>query len=165
MHYPDKQLSGGTTFPLKVLRIGEDEGVWKFNVPVRQLPHDVLHVDKESVDQESNISVHFDSIIAGKASTAINYTASFPVKGENNQVRLEAYDDQGNKINISIDGIDLEKRKENDRVIVKGRSIIPQELKGNTNYIEIYPKIALTRKDTNKPLELQPLKISINSWQ
>ncbi|WP_181351316.1 DUF4179 domain-containing protein [Thalassobacillus sp. CUG 92003] len=164
LYNPNEELPDDTRFPLKFLRIGENEGVWKFDVPVRQLPHEVLNVEKESVDKKENISVHFDSIIAGRASTALNNTASFPATGENNQVRLEAYDDQGNEVNISIDGIDLGKRKENDRVIIKGRSIIPNKLKGDTDYIKIHPKVALTGKDPNKPLELPPLKISMDSF-
>ncbi|MFC2949989.1 DUF4179 domain-containing protein [Virgibacillus sediminis] len=162
LHYPEDQLPADTTFPLEFFKIGEKEGVWKFDVPIKQLPHEVLNVDKESDNQDGNIRVHFDSIIAGRASTAINYTATFPATGKNNQVRLEAYDDQGNRVNISMDGIDLEKTQVNNQVIVKGRSIIPHELKGETSYIKIHPKVALTGKDPNNPLELKSIKINLN---
>jgi hypothetical protein len=67
-------------------------------------------------------------------------------------VRLEIYDDKGEQVNISMDGIDLETIEENDKIIVKGRSIIPQSLKGVTSYLEVHPKVAITQKDQFVPL-------------
>ncbi|WP_404452929.1 DUF4179 domain-containing protein [Virgibacillus necropolis] len=153
--YPKTNLPDTATFPLEFMRIGEEEGVWKFDVPIKQLPYEMITVDKERSNNEANVKVHFDSIIAGKASTAINYTAAFPIEGKHDQVRIEAYDDQGNEINISMDGIDLEKTKKDNQVIVKGRSIIPQELKGKTEFIEIHPKVALSLDDQFVKLDQQ----------
>ncbi|ELK48528.1 DUF4179 domain-containing protein [Halobacillus sp. BAB-2008] len=161
--YPYESMPEHTTFPLEFLRIGKQEGEWSFDVPVKQLPYNVLSVNKESEDTAASIRVQVDSIIEGKASTAINYTASFPSSEVHNQVRLEAYDDRGREITISMDGIDLETKKENGRLVVKGRSIIPEEIRERTSYIEIYPKVALTGKDPNDPLELDPIKMDINS--
>ncbi|WP_227940208.1 DUF5643 domain-containing protein, partial [Alkalihalobacillus deserti] len=110
----------------------------------------------------AEINVHFDSIIQGKASTAINYTATFPIEGKHDQVRIEAYDDQGNEINISSDGIDLETVKKNNRIIVKGRSIIPQSIKGETSYIEVLPKVALSEPDRFIKLD-EGTPVEINS--
>ncbi|EPD53693.1 hypothetical protein HMPREF1210_00516 [Paenisporosarcina sp. HGH0030] len=147
LSYPKTELPSETSFPLEFKRIGTKEGSWRFDVPINQLPYETVYVDKGTNEEDAEINVHFDSIIEGKASTAINYTATFPIQGKHDQVRLEAYDDQGKEINISIDGIDLETVKENNRIIVKGRSIIPQSIKGETSYIEVLPKVALSEPD------------------
>lgn len=162
LSYPKTELPSETTFPFEFKRIGGKEGSWRFDVPINRLPYETVNVDKGTKEENAEINVHFDSIIAGKASTAINYTAIFPIEGKHNQVRLEAYDDQGKEIHISTDGIDLETSTKNDRIIVKGRSIIPQSIKGKTNYIKIHPKVALTGGDPNDPLELEPIKIDLN---
>lgn len=146
LYYPGEELPVDSTVPLEFLSIGNEEGTWKFDVPINQLPSEIIQVDKESHDKKADVHLQFNSVIAGKASTAIDYTAAFPADGKNDQVRLEAYDDQGNKINILMDGINLENTQKNKQWIVKGRSIIPQALKGKTNYIEIHPKVALNGK-------------------
>lgn len=69
------------------------------------------------------------------------------IEDKHDQVRLEAYDDKGKEVNISNDGIDLETIEENNKIIVKGRSIIPKSLKEETSYLEVYPKVALTELD------------------
>jgi hypothetical protein len=147
LSYPKTSLPSETSFPLEFKRIAGKEGSWRFDVPINQLPYETVNVDKGTKDEDAEVNVHFDSIIKGKASTAINYTATFPIEGKHDQVRLEAFDDHGNEINISTDGIDLETTKENNRMIVKGRSIIPQSIKKGTSYIEVFPKVALSEPD------------------
>jgi len=147
LSYPKTALPSETTFPLEFKEIGGKEGSWRFDVPIDQLPYETVKVDKAIYEKNAGINVRFDSIIKGKASTAINYTATFPLEGKHDQVRLEVYDDQGKEINISTDGIDLETVRENNKIIVKGRSIIPQSLEDNTSYIEVLPKVALSAPD------------------
>uniref|UniRef100_UPI001D139C4B DUF4179 domain-containing protein n=1 Tax=Alkalihalobacillus deserti TaxID=2879466 RepID=UPI001D139C4B len=162
LSYPKTELPSETSFPLEFKSIGGKEGSWRFDVPINQLPYHTVNVDKGTNKEDAEINVHFDSIIQGKASTAINYTATFPIEGKHDQVRLEAYDDQGNEINISSDGIDLETVKENNRIIVKGRSIIPQSIKGETSYIEVLPKVALSEPDRFIKLD-EGTPVEINS--
>ncbi|KAA0564646.1 DUF4179 domain-containing protein [Bacillus sp. CH30_1T] len=161
LSYPQTVLPSDTSFPLEFKRIGGKDGSWRFDVPINQLPYETVTIDKGTSNEEAEINIHFDSIIQGKASTAINYTASFPIEGKHNQVRLEAYDDQGEEINISTDGIDLESIESNNRVIVKGRSIIPFSIKGEASYIEVFPKVALSLPDQFIKLdEVTPIKIN-----
>lgn len=161
LSYPKTALPSETSFPLEFKSIGGKEGSWRFDVPITQLPYETMIVDKGTSEAKTNINVHFDSIINGKASTAINYTATFPLEGEQDQVRLEVYDDQGREIHISSDGIDLETLKENNRIIVKGRSIIPQAIKRETSYIEILPKVRLSEPDYFIRLDdVTPIKVN-----
>ncbi|KOP81292.1 DUF4179 domain-containing protein [Cytobacillus solani] len=147
LSYPESELPQEATFPLEFKTIGGKEGSWRFDVPINQLPYETVTIDKESSEEFSGVKVHFDSILFGQASTAINYTATFPIQGKHDQVRLEVYDDKGDEINISMDGIDLKTIEENDHIIVKGRSIIPQSVKGETKYLEVHPKVAINEQD------------------
>ncbi|WHY87242.1 DUF4179 domain-containing protein [Neobacillus novalis] len=159
--YPKLELPADTTFPLEFKSIGEEEGSWRFNVPIKQLAYETIMTDKES--EKGDIKVHFDSIIAGKASTAINYTASFPSEGKYDQVRLAVFDDKENPIHLIADGIDLETKKTGNQFIVKGRTIIPQALKGKTSYLEIRPAVALEEPDQFVSInELTPVQIKSN---
>ncbi|PFG04546.1 DUF4179 domain-containing protein [Bacillus sp. es.034] len=152
LSYPKSELPSDTTIPLEFKTIGGKEGNWRFDVPIKQLPYETLTLDKNSSENLSGVNVHFDSIILGKASTAINYTATFPAQGKHDQVRLEVYDDKGNEMNLSMDGIDLETTKNGDQYMVKGRSILPQSVQGKTKYLEIHPKVALNETDQYVPL-------------
>lgn len=143
LSYPYKELPASTSFPLEFKRIGGKEGSWKFEVPIEQLPYEEMKVNHSGFNEKADVAVQFDSIIEGQASTAINYTGTFPLEGENDQVRLEVFDDQGDRVNISMDGIDLESYQEDNHVVVKGRSIIPEKLKERTDYLEIHPKVAI----------------------
>jgi hypothetical protein len=160
LSYPKSELPSDTTFPLEFKTIGGKEGNWRFDVPIKQLPYETVTLDEESREKVSDVTVHFDSIILGKASTAINYTATFPAQGKHDQVRLEVFDDKGDEVNISMDGIDLETMKNGDQYIVKGRSIIPQAVKEKTKYLEIHPKVAINEQDQFVPLNAStPVKV------
>ena len=60
--------------------------------------------------------------------------------------------------------------EENNKIIVKSRSIIPQSLKGEISFLEIYPKVALTESDhfiqlsDVTPLQVLGLQVKICCW-
>lgn len=162
LSYPKLELPSDTTFPLEFKSIGEKEGVWKFDIPIKQLPYETIKINKESNNASAGLKVHFDSIIEGMASTAINYTATFPREGKHDQVSLEIFDDQGRAIPLLSDGIDLETNKSEHQIIVKGRTIIPQSLQEKTSYLEIHPKVAVYEKNQFVSL-YQETPIEINS--
>ena len=147
LNYPSTELPADATIPLEFKSIGQKEGTWKFDVPIRQLPSETIILDEERINVTAGVKVHFDSIIKGKASTAINYTATFPQEGQHDQVRLEIFDDNGKIIPLLSDGIDLETVQKNNEIIVKGRTTIPQVIHEQTSYIEIHPKVAVYEKD------------------
>lgn len=162
LYYPTTDLPKNTTVPLEFKTIGEKEGIWKFDVPIEQLTYEVIKLEESRYNQNKNISLRFDSVFVGEASTTINYTASFPITDEDNQVRLDVYDDQGNQLYGLIDGIDLDIIKQENKVQVIGRTIITESLKEKTSYIEIQPKVALIGEDPNKPLELETVRINLH---
>ncbi|WP_102272081.1 DUF4179 domain-containing protein [Cytobacillus massiliigabonensis] len=164
LSYPESELPSEATFPLEFKTIGGKEGSWRFDVPIDQLPYETVTIDKESSEEFSDVKIHFDSILFGQASTAINYTATFPKQGKHDQVRLQVYDDKGDELNISMDGIDLKTIEANGYMIVKGRSIIPQSVKGESKYLEVHPKVAITEQDqfvslnASTPVEMKAVR-------
>jgi hypothetical protein len=111
LYYPTTDLPKNATVPLKFKKIGEEEGTWKFDVLIEQLRYEIIQLEENRYNADENISLTFDSVIVGEASTTLNYTATFPETEENNQVRLEVYDDQGNQLYGLIDGIDIKLSK------------------------------------------------------
>lgn len=153
LNYPKEELPVNTTFPLEFTRFGGQEGSWKFNVPIKQLEYKTITTDAES--SNGDVAVHFDSVIVGKASTVINYTAAFPKEGKHDQIRLEVSDDKGLPIHLLSDGIDLETEMVDNQILVKERTIIPQALSGKTDFLEIHPQAALFEKAQFVPLNGQ----------
>ncbi|ATP40654.1 DUF4179 domain-containing protein [Solibacillus sp. R5-41] len=162
LNYPKTELPPNTTFPLEFKRLGNKEGTWKFDVPIKQLAYEERDINEERSNIKAEVNVLFDSIIHGEASTAINYTASFPLESKNDQVRLDIFDDQGNEINVLSDGIDLETHKFENHKTVKGRTVFAQSLIEQTSYIVIEPKVAINEKD-HFVLLAQPTPYSIQS--
>lgn len=161
LNYPKSELPSDTTFPLEFKRIGEKEGIWKFDIPITQLSYETIQVNEESSNFVADVKVHFDSIIEGKASTAINYTATFPREGKHDQVILDIFDDQGKGIPLLSDGIDLETTTSEHTITVKGRTIIPQSLKEKTSYLKIHPKVSIHEADRYVTLAQQtPIEIN-----
>jgi hypothetical protein len=160
LSYPKSVLPEDTTFPLEFLRIGEKKGSWRFNVPIKQLPYETVTINKDSSNGDFKIKI--DSIITGKASTAINYTATFPNGGNHDNVRFEIYDDKGNPIHRITD-IGLEKKKSGEQIVVKGRMNILQTIKGKTSYLEIRPQVALSEPDQFVSIdEKTPVQVKSN---
>ncbi|WP_066070228.1 DUF4179 domain-containing protein [Neobacillus soli] len=141
LSYPKSELPADTTFPLEFKSIGDKEGSWRFNVPIKQLSYETKVVDQEST--WNHYKIHVDSIITGQASTAINYTATIPSQGKHDDIRMELYDDKGNPIHLITD-MTLEKNKVGDQIIIKGRTNILQPLKGKSSYLEIRPQVAIS---------------------
>lgn len=162
--YPKSELPPDTTFPLTFMSIGEEEGDWKFDIPIKQLAYETIKANEESRNIRANVKIHFDSVIIGKASSAINYTATFPNEGKSDQVRLEVYNDKGKEIRwLSNSNVDVATTDSEQQIIEKGRFIIPESLNEKTSYIEIQPKVALHEKDHFIKLEQQlPIELKSN---
>jgi hypothetical protein len=80
--YPYKDLPKHDTIPVSFEEIGKKKGNWQFDVPVQQNPvEEHVFTNKESTNLEGNVLFHVDSVLYGKASTAIIYRVTYP-KGE-----------------------------------------------------------------------------------
>ncbi len=150
--YPKQELPANATVPITFKELGDKKGAWKFNVPIKQLPFQTVKMNKVSTSKDKNIKVTFDSVIEGKSSTALNYTASVPKSGKYDQIRLnKIYDDQGKPIQMQSTAM-TKSTLINGRYVKKIRTIIPQNL-GKTGSITISPEAALYEKDHFIPLD------------
>ncbi|MCM3569698.1 DUF4179 domain-containing protein [Neobacillus mesonae] len=157
LSYPKAELPADTTFPLEFRSIGDKKGSWRFDVPVKQLPFETKAVNQERTRE--GMKVHFDSIITGQASTAVNYSFTHPKEGKYDDIRFEFFDDNGRPIHWLSD-TSLEKNEKGNQVTIKGRTIIPQALKGKTRYIEVQPAVSLSEPNQFVSLtEAAPVRI------
>ncbi|HET7628621.1 MAG TPA: DUF4179 domain-containing protein [Bacillales bacterium] len=146
-NYPKVDLPKHATVPVTFLQIGDQKGKWNFNVPIQQLPYEVIKFQQTTSSEDGDLKVRFDSLVSGKSSSALNYTASFPAADINDQVRLRIYDDKGRQVRIVSDGIELTSKIVDGKEIVQSRSILPKNLIGKSEFLEIHPDIALYAKD------------------
>ncbi|MBV7506636.1 DUF4179 domain-containing protein [Bacillus sp. sid0103] len=155
LSYPKSALPTDTTFPLEFKSIGQKKGSWRFNVPIKQLPFETVKMHK--VSSKDDVKFQVNSVIYGKASTALNYIASYPSEGKLDQIRMELFDDKGNPIH-PVSTSTLEKKMTGDKMIVIGRTNILQPLQGKTGFVEIRPQAAISESnqyvslDTNTPV-------------
>ena len=152
--YPYKDLPKNDTIPVSFEEIGKKKGNWQFDVPVQQNPVEEFIFDsKESTNPEGNVVFKVDSVISGKATTAIIYSVTYP-KGEldssfrmlnvDSNMKLPINGTSDGKIDEIIDG---------DRTTVVRRLVFPQLLKNATL------KVSPSYNETLSPVE--PVEIEI----
>jgi hypothetical protein len=153
--YPYKDLPKNNTIPVSFERIGEKEGSWQFDVPVQQNPVEKhLFENKESTNPEGNVIFNVDSVIYGKASTAIIYRVTYP-KGElDSSIRM--LDVQSIDESFKIDGFSsdgkIDKFTDENRTTVVRRIVFSQLLKNTT--LSVSPSYNETFSPV-QPLELK----------
>lgn len=155
-HYPEVDLPKDGTVPLEFFRVGDKEGSWKFEVPIKQLTAETKNLNEVSANKEEGVEVRFEQVKVGKASITVDYTATLP-KGERHQVRLPAYYGEKNKELKSIRGVELKRVETSDEVMVKGRYIYPYK---EIEELKIHPQVAFSVPDTHMKLDQQtPFKV------
>lgn len=160
--YPYNDPAETITVPLNFTRIGTTEGNWAFQLPFQQLPYQTISLKETRSDEENDLRIDFLSVYLGQATVSVNYTADFTADHQRNQVRLEFYNDQGEALFPTTNGIRLDKKTEGNRVLIQGREMILQPVVEETEYIDVFPKIAIEGEDPNEPLELEPLRINLS---
>lgn len=152
--YPYKDLPKHSTIPVSFEEIGEKQGNWQFNVPVQQNPVEIVTFDqKVSTDPEGNVEFKVDSVVLGKASTAIVYRVTYP-KGEldnsfrmlevNADIDLPQGGTSDGKIDEIIDG---------DQTTIVRRLVFPKLIRNTT--LTVSPSY----DETYSPVE--PIEIDI----
>jgi hypothetical protein len=133
--YPYKDLPKYDTIPVSFEEIGEKKGNWQFDVPVQQNPvEEHVFENKESTNPEGNVVFKIDSVLYGKASTAIIYRVTYP-KGElDSTVRMlnvESIDKTFINDGFSSDG-KIDKITDGNTTTIVRKMIFSQVLKNKT---------------------------------
>ncbi|PFN09903.1 DUF4179 domain-containing protein [Bacillus cereus] len=173
--YPEKELPPNTTLPITITSIGDTKGIWKFDIPVKQLENKIIHPQVSVSSEDTEHTLNFEKITVGKSSIAIDYKAMYPLVGENDLARIgKVTDDKGNEIDFKTSGIEFGREKVGNQIQSDERSIfgkVPED----AEFIALHPNVRLSEKpsiqDLNQktPFEIQStrsdFKIVVNSIQ
>ncbi|MFE7062952.1 DUF4179 domain-containing protein [Sutcliffiella sp. NPDC057660] len=134
--YPYKDLPKSDTIPVTFEEIGKNKGNWQFDVPVQQTPvEEHIFENKESVNLEGDVQFYVDSVLYGKASTAIIYSVSYP-EGELDSSSFVMLNVQSADQSIEIDGFksdgQIDKITDGNRTTVVRKIVFSQVLKNQT---------------------------------
>ncbi|MFC0190219.1 DUF4179 domain-containing protein [Fictibacillus aquaticus] len=154
--YREKELPEDFTLPITFTNIAGNEGMWKFNVPVKQLPIKTI-ASNASVKTKTD-SLQLQSVSLAKASTIIDFTWSTAmVAGANDSVELKVLDDKGKQVNnrnggvLSVQKIDGMQKKEMRTVLNK--------VNANAKYLMVYPEISRDEEDTLHKITAASFKV------
>ncbi|EOA3903074.1 DUF4179 domain-containing protein [Bacillus cytotoxicus] len=150
--YPEKELPKHTTLPITITSIGDTKGVWKFDIPVKQLENKEIHLQQAISSKDKEHIFHFEKVTIGKQSMAIDYKAIYPLAGENDLARIgKVTDDKGNEIDFKMSGMEFGRNKVGNQVESDERSIfgkIPED----AAFITLHPNVQLSEKTSIQKL-------------
>jgi len=152
--YPYKDLPKNDTIPISFEEIGMTRGNWQFDVPVQQNPiEEYVFENKESTNPEGDVVFKVESVITGKASTAITYSVTYP-KGELDSSFAMLNVDSNSQLPMggTSDG-KIDQITNGDKTTVVRKLVIPDLLR-NTS-LTVWPSY----DETHSPVE--PVKIDI----
>lgn len=133
--YPYKDLPKSDTIPVKFEKIGKIKGNWEFNVPVQQNQiEEHVFENKKSENLEGNIQFHVDSVLYGKASTAIIYRVTYPNGELDSSIKMLNVDsiDEALKIEGFVSDGQIEKITDENSTTIVRRIVFSQVLKNQT---------------------------------
>ncbi|WP_243525111.1 DUF4179 domain-containing protein [Bacillus pseudomycoides] len=173
--YPEKELPKNTTLPITITSIGDTKGVWKFDIPVKQLENKMINPQQSVSSEDKEHTFNFEKITLGKESVAIDYKAMYPLVGENDLARIEKVtDDKGNEIDFKTSGIEFGREKVGNQIESNERSIFGK-IPESAEFITLHPNVRLSEKPSiqalnqKTPFEIQStrsdLKIVVNKIQ
>jgi hypothetical protein len=148
LYNPNANLPENYTLPLTFSYITGVKGIWKFDVPVKQIPSETINTQAKSIlKNDKDYSLQMESIIKGKATTLLKYKTTFPLVGKNDDIYITVYDNEGNR--LSKNSADVLSTQHSNGVIVKDiRELFISKIKENTKYITIEPEIRRDEQDT-----------------
>ena len=152
--YPYKDLPNNDTIPVSFEEIGMNKGNWQFDVPVQQNPiEEYLFENKESTNPEGDVVFKVESVITGKASTAIIYSVTYPKGKLDKSIGMLNVD---SNTTLQRDGRSdgkIEQITNGDKTTIVRKLVIPDLLRNTT--LTVWPDFA----ETHSPVE--PIKIDI----
>ncbi|WP_070120053.1 DUF4179 domain-containing protein [Bacillus marinisedimentorum] len=147
---PDADLPENYTLPLTFTSITGVKGIWKFDIPVKQIPSETVTTEGKSIFKDYSIQV--ESVIKGKATTFLKYKTTLPLVGKNDDINITVFDNEGNR--LSKNRADVLSAEQNNDVVVKDvRELFNSKIKENTKYLTIQPEIRRHEQEALSSLE------------
>ncbi|MFP7492943.1 DUF4179 domain-containing protein [Terribacillus saccharophilus] len=150
---PNAELPKNYTLPLYFSSVTGVKGIWKFDVPVKQIPAETIAVDDESIfKDDKDYSIHIKSIAKGKATTMLHYTTTFPLAGKEDEINITAFDNEGNRLSKSHADV-LAYEQSDGRIVSDIRELFSSKISEGASYITINPEIRQYEQETINSLE------------
>lgn len=95
-YHPSANLPKDYTLPLTFTSVTGTKGIWKFDVPVEQIPSETIVTD--AAGKLGDYSLVMESVVKGKATTFLNYQTTFPLDGAEDEIRISVFDNDENRL-------------------------------------------------------------------
>ncbi|QFK70121.1 DUF4179 domain-containing protein [Pradoshia sp. D12] len=152
--YPYKDLPKNDTIPISFEEIGMNKGNWQFDVPVQQNPvEEYVFENKESTNPEGDVVFKVDSVITGKASTAIIYSVTYPKGKLDSSFAMLNVDSNAKLTEEGTSDGKIDQLTNGDETTIVRKLVIPKLLRNTT--LTVWPSYA----ETHSPVE--PIIIDI----
>ncbi|WP_058306054.1 DUF4179 domain-containing protein [Gracilibacillus massiliensis] len=149
---PNANLAKNYTLPLTFTYITGAKGLWKFDVPVEQIPSETIYSEVKTELEGQGYSLQMESVVKGKATTILNYKTTLPLAGKKDNIRLTVFDNEGNSLSkfhanvltTEVNGRSVEKDKQ---------ELFSSKISDDAKYVTIQPEIVKSDKDIVNSLD------------
>ncbi|WNB91698.1 DUF4179 domain-containing protein [Bacillus sp. NEB1478] len=146
----DRELPKDFTLPLTFTSMANKKGVWRFDVPVRQLPVEKIMSDAKGFTKDRKHGILIHSVTKGKATALLDFTSVHPLEGKGDSVDLKVMDDRGRRISVS--GSSVFKVEKAEGHVEKETRYQIDKINSDAKYLIIYPEVNQGEKDAIAPL-------------
>lgn len=143
---PDANPSKNYTLPLTFTYITGVKGVWKFDVPVEQIPSETVYSEAKTELADQGYSLQMESVVKGQATTILNYQTTLPLVGKDDEIILTVFDNEGNR--LSKYGPNILTTEVNGASVVKEtQELFRSRINEDATYLMVQPEIVKSDKD------------------
>ncbi|SDZ83716.1 protein of unknown function [Thalassobacillus cyri] len=144
----NQTIDNDFTLPLTFTSVLGEKGTWKFDVPIEKRPAENLMVKGESRTEDGSYTFTMDTITKGNATTILDYETTRPKDGERDQINIDVFDDQGNRLMRRNIGNILNIKETANQVKVKERSLFTSKIDESDQFLTIHPTVVSDEFET-----------------
>ncbi|QBP41013.1 DUF4179 domain-containing protein [Paenisporosarcina antarctica] len=161
---PNANLPKDYTLPFTLTSITGIKGNWKFDIPLEQIPLETINSDAESIFNGQDNSLKMESVVKGKATTLLNYKTTFPLVGEDDDIRITVFDNEGNRLSKNHADV-LVTEQDGGLAIKEVRELFSSKINEEAKFLIVQPEIIRNEEDTFKSLNQKtPFMVESNRF-
>lgn len=143
---PNANLSKNYTLPLTFTYITGAKGLWKFDVPVEQIPSETIYSEAKTELEGQGYSLKMESVVKGKATTILNYKTTLPLVGKKDNIRITVFDNEGNRLSKFNQNV-LTTEVNEGFVVKDNQELFSSKISEDAKYLTVQPEIVKWDKD------------------
>ncbi|WP_229683133.1 DUF4179 domain-containing protein [Virgibacillus oceani] len=143
---PNANLSKNYTLPLTFTNITGVKGLWKFNVPVEQVPSETIYSEANTELEGQGYSFKMESVVKGKATTILNYKTTIPLVGKKDTIRITVFDNEGNRLSKFHPNV-LTTEVNGTSIVKNYQELFSSKISEDAKYLTIQPEIVKSDKE------------------